>query len=235
MTTPGTVIEDVRFVGGTITIAAPNVTLRRVEVTDANVMNDPSSRCSNGLVIEDSEFHAGSRTSSSDPAVIGSGGYTLRNVLIDGVAEGPRVGGKPFGCEQVTIVDTFIGVSSPTQCGDWHGDGIQGYGGVHVTIRNTTIDFDESDACAGTAAFFYPAGQGNTSVDIDGLLVAGGGYPFRLGMPGRVENLMVVDRSWGYGPLEVDCRALSAWSASIVRLDAAGQPTPIRTLTCSSS
>lgn len=101
-----------------------------------------------------------------------------------------------------------------------------------MTVRNTTIDFEESDACPGTAAFFYPGGQGNTSVTIDGLLVSGGGYPFRVGTPGSVTGLMVVDRSWSYGPIEVDCRQLSSWDAQIVRLDSASQPVPVRSLSC---
>ncbi len=53
-----------------------------------------------------------------------------------------------------------------------------------MTLRNTTLDLDIT-GCGGTAPFFYPSGQDNTSVDIDGLLVKGGGAPFRLGTPGR--------------------------------------------------
>ena len=74
--------------------------------------------------------------------------------------------------------------------------------------------------------------QGNTSVDIDGLLVSGGGYAFRLGMPGPVRNLKIVDRSWGYGPIDVKCSAVTAWDAKIVTLGANGQPTDVRTQPC---
>ena len=102
-----------------------------------------------------------------------------------------------------------------------------------MTVRDSVLEMVEVGDCYGTAAFFYPHSQGNTSVDIDGLIVMGGGYPFRLGMPGTVRNLNIVE-SWGlgYGPIEVKCSALSAWDAQIVKLGANGQPTTVRNQPC---
>jgi hypothetical protein len=227
----GTVLEDVR-VTGTIFVEAQNVTLRRVEGVGARVNNYAGSSCSSGLVIEDSAFRRGNLGSdSTGTPVIGAGGYTARNVLIDGAPEGMRVGGKP-ACGPVDVENSFIRVERPDVCGDWHGDGIQGYGGAKLTVRNSVIQFEE-DGCGGTAPFFYPADQGNTSVDVDRLIVSGGGYPFRLGMPGSVTNLGVVDNSWGYGPLAVDsCSSLMRWQANIVKLDGHGQPVAVRSLPC---
>lgn len=230
--TPGTVVEDLRVTNGTIYVQAKDVTLRRVEGIGVQVNNYIGNTCGSGLVIEDSTFRRGSSTNSNGDPAIGAGGYTARNVLIDGAPEGFRVGGKSV-CGGVTIHDSYVNIQPPDVCGDWHGDGIQGYDGGALTLRNTAIEFHETDACGGTAPFFYPAGQGNTTVDIDGLLVSGGGFPFRLGMPGKVTHLNVVDRSWGYGALDVSsCSSLSAWSASIVTLDSAGQPVPVRSLKC---
>lgn len=230
--TAGAVVEDLRISNGTIYVSAPNVTLRRIEGTNVRVFNTAGSGCvGKGLIVEDSTFR-GSRTDDGQ-SVIGDGGYTVRNVVIDGASEGLRVG-YARECGGVNVERTFIRIVPPAQCGDWHGDGIQGYTGGHLTVRNTTIQFEERNGCYGTAAFFYPAGQGNTSVDINGLLVSGGGYPFRLGMPGSVVGLSIVNNSWGYGPIEVNCSALSAWRAQIVQLNSAGQPVPVRSLNCGS-
>jgi hypothetical protein len=225
----GAVVEDLRISNGTIYVDAPNVTLRRVEGTNVRVFNYPGARCGTGLLVEDSTFR-GSRVDDGQ-SVIGDGGYTVRNVLIDGAFEGLRAG-YSRECGGVTIEKSFIRVVPPQPCGDWHGDGIQGYGGGALTVRSSTIFFVERNGCYGTSAFFYPSGQGNTSVTIDGLIVSGGGYPFRLGTPGSVVGLNIVDGSWGYGPLEVRCSLLSAWQAQTVKLDANGQPTSARTLAC---
>lgn len=226
-------MSDLRVTGGTIHVAAANVTLERVEGVSTNVLNYSSGTCYNGLRIVDSSFVTDRNSNSKTEPAIGHGGYTLENVLIDGPPEGPRVGGQTLGCGAVTIRDSFIRIVSPVNCGDWHGDGVQGYGGAALTVRNTTIFMEEVGGCYGTAPFFYPSSQGNTSVDIDGLLVAGGGYSFRNGMPGRIVDLNVVDGSWSYGPAAVRCSLISTWQASVVRLDASGQPTTVRSLPCS--
>ncbi|WP_157987724.1 DUF4082 domain-containing protein [Jiangella endophytica] len=232
VTEAGAVIEDVRVTNGTIQVDAPNVTLRRIDAVGTYV-NVSRNACRTGITIEDSNFSARSRTSPQDPPVIGPGGYTARNIMIDGAPEGLRVGGDDNGCGPVTVEDSFVRVSPPTTCGDWHGDGIQGYYGGHLKVRNSTVILEEKNGCYGTAAFFYPHSQGNTSLDIDGLLVAGGGYPFRNGMPGTVRNLNVVEGSWGYGPINVKCSVLDAWQAQVVRLDSAGQPNPVKSISCS--
>lgn len=232
ITTAGAVVEDLRMTNGTIYVQAKNVTLRRIEGTGVRVNNYVGSSCGTGLVIEDSTFLRGSTSNFNGEAVITAGGYTARNVHISGAPEGFRVGGSS-ACGGVTIEDSYVRIQPPDVCGDWHGDGIQGYGGGHLVVRDSVIDFNETGGCYGTAAFFYPSGQGNTSVDIDGLIVKGGGYPFRLGMPGAVSNLGIVDRSWGYGPIEVkSCSALTRWNANVVTLDSAGQPSAVRALAC---
>ncbi|WP_421741986.1 DUF4082 domain-containing protein [Cellulomonas sp.] len=233
ISTPGAVVEDIRITNGTIRVNAPNVTIRRIEAIGTNVVNDPGSACYTGLVVENSTFVGNGRSGNDGSAVIGAGGYTVRNIVIDGYPEGLRVGSANI-CGGVTVESSYIRVTPPPVCNDWHGDGIQGYYGGALVVRNTTIDFVERNGCWGTAAFFYPAGQGNTSVDINGLLVSGGGYPFRNGMPGSIVNLNVVDGSWGYGPVDVtSCSSLTAWQARVVTVDAAGQPVPVRSIGCS--
>lgn len=113
----------------------------------------------------------------------------------------------------------------------WHRDSLQGYNGAALTVRNSVMILEERGGCGGTAPFFYPD-QGNTSVDINGPIVQGGGASFRLHTRGVVRNLKVVDGSWYYDPLDVTCSLLSAWSASVVTLDGNGQPVERRALSC---
>ena len=169
-------------INGSLIINAPNVTIRRVEVIGGSINNFQGPTCQNGLVIENTTVRRGSGQTSGDFPAINAGGYTARGVLIDGLPEGFRVGGVG-DCGPVVIENSYARVVAPDVCGDWHGDGLQGYFGPALTIRNTVLEFIERSGCGGTAPFFVPDGQGNTSVDIDGLIVIGGGYSFRLGVP----------------------------------------------------
>ena len=230
VSTAGSTVQDIRIVNANLVIDAQNVTVRRVEIQGGRV----EIRAKSGTVLDQvSVIKApGQVTDSGGTEAIGPGGYTARRVKIDGLPEGFRVGGKSSGFGPVTIEDSFVRVVAPDQCGDWHGDGLQGYDGPAVTVRNLTIDFQERSGCGGTAPFFYPANQGNTSADIDGLLVKGGGYSFRDGMPGTVRNLKIVNNAWGYGPIEVRCSVVTGWDAEIVTIDSAYQPTAVRQQAC---
>ncbi|MDK1374015.1 MULTISPECIES: hypothetical protein [unclassified Sinorhizobium] len=230
----GAIVEDLRITDGNLMIGAPNVTVRRVEIRGGRIDNVPGDRCNNGLVIEDTTITRSARqTRDTDPPVIGIGGYTARNVKIDNVPEGFRVGGRSNDCGPVVIENSYVRIVPPDICQDWHGDGIQGYDGPPVMVRNVVLKLVETRACGGTAPFFYPDAQGNSSVDINRMMVEGGGYPFRLGMTGSVRDLKIVNESWGYGPIDVKCTLVPTWSAKIVSIDADGQPVDLRAQTCS--
>jgi hypothetical protein len=64
-------------------------------------------------------------------------------------------------------------------------------------------------------------------VNIKGLLVQGGSFAFRLGMPGAVNGLRVVLRSWTFGPIDVKCSVVREWDAQIVTIGSDYQPTGI--------
>lgn len=236
VTTAGSVVEDLRLVNASLIIEAANVTIRRVEIQGGKINNYAGSTCRNGLLLEQVSLirSPGQVTNAQGEGALSAGGYSARRVKIDNLPEGFRVGGSP-NCGPASISDSFVKISPPDQCSNWHGDGLQGYGGGALTVRNLTIDFVESGSCNGTAPFFVPSGQGNTSVDIDRLLVKGGGYSFRNGVPGKVTNLKVVDEAFGYGPIDVKCSALTAWSADIVTIDSAYQPTTVRAQPCNSN
>ncbi len=222
VTQPGAVVQDILFTGGDLIIDADNVTVRRVKLQGGRISNTQGG-CANGLVVEDSTLEpppGQTRSGANDTeGAVGVGGYTARRVKIWNRAEGFRVGGNTSGCGPVQIENSFARVTSPSGCGDWHGDGLQGYTGPPLSVHNVTIDFVE-DLCGGTAPFFVPSGQGNTSAEVNGLLVKGGGISFRMGVPGSVRGLKIVDRSWYYNAVDVKCSALSFWEAQRVTIDA---------------
>lgn len=224
----GTVVQDLRITNGTVRVTAKNVTLRRVHAVNATVANDVNGICGSGLVIEQSSFERTAVSTETDVPVIGNGGFTVRDVMIDGVPEGIRVGSKH--CGGVTIEDSYIRIVPPEVCEDWHGDGVQGHNGGPVVVRRTTIILKERADCPGNAPFFYPEGQDNTSMDIDGLLVSGGGYSFRAGTPGAVRHLQVVQGSWGFGPVDIRCDGVSVRQAMVVTVSG-GRTTPVEPVT----
>ena len=85
------------------------------------------------------------------------GGYTARRVEILNRSEGSGPAHAGQAADSSTIQDSFIQVRPPAPCGDWHGDGIQGYDSGGLAVRNVTIDFDPG-SCGGTGGFFYPGG-----------------------------------------------------------------------------
>lgn len=232
-----------RRVYGDIQVKVDNVTITQTEVI-GGLINNRDVRCHNGLALDQvSIVQSVPYNNGGSVGVVGPGGYTARRLKVLDRTEGPRVGGKSDGgCGPVVIEDSFIRITPPQPCpldsegnSDWHGDGIQGYDGPALTVTNVTIDFHE-EGCGGTAAFYYVGGtSGNTSVDINGLTVKGGGFPFRLGTPGAVRNVHVVDGSWHWGPTDITvaCSLLVPYQVDVVRVDAAWQTTAVvRTLPC---
>jgi PKD repeat protein len=217
VTQAGAVVQDVLLQNADLIVDAPNVTIRRVKLQGGRIFNTQGS-CQNGMVVEDSTLEPppGQSYIADSEGVVGNGGYTARRVKIWRRAEGFRVGGKSDGCGPVRIEDSFEKIVIPPGRCDLHSDGIQGFDGPALTVVNTTIDFNE--AGCGTAPFFVPDGQGNTSATVDRLLVMGGGATFRLGVPATVTGLKIVDRSWFYAPLDVKCSLATAWDASIVTI-----------------
>jgi hypothetical protein len=229
----GKVVEDIRIVGADLIIDAPDVTVRRVELDGGQITNVPGSDCRNGLVIEDTTLLRPTPTKlDGEDAAIGIGGYTARRVEMVDVTEGFRVGGRSMGCTRTKIVKSWVRVKYPDTCSDWHGDGIQGYDGPRLVLRMTRITMVEGEDCGGTAPFFWPHDQGNLPARVDGLLVEGGGIPFRITTPGSVQGLRIVKDSWFYRPMDVRCSLMREWEARIVRLDDRGQPGAGKRLPC---
>ncbi len=217
VTQTGTVVHDLLLRNADLLVDAPNVTIRRVKLQGGQIDNAAGRPCSNGLVIERTTLEPppGEGSIVETEGAVSSGGYTARRVKIWRRAEGFRNGGRSEGCGPVRIKNSFVKIVTPPGHCDLHSDGIQGYDGSELTVTNTTIDFP----VCGTAPFFVPSDQGNTSARVERLLVMGGGYPFRLGVPGRVSGLKIVAGSWEYGPVDVNCSAVRPnWNAQIVKI-----------------
>jgi hypothetical protein len=234
VTQPGTVIEDTRFTGGSkLTIMAEDVTVRNSEFQGGSIRTDGYP----GVVIEDVTIDRLRTKSGDGEGVISYCNYTAIRVKILDRSEGFRE-----SCDlgaTTTIRDSFIRIRPPATCTDWHGDGIQGYGGVNLRVSNVTIDFHQTEACPGTSPFFYVGGAGGSpkgEVHIDGLLLKGGGYSFRMGTRGSVRGLKVVDGSWVYAPIDITdagCGAISSWDAQTVEVDGDWRVTrAVRDLSC---
>ncbi len=225
VTRAGTVVRDTRFTNGAnIIVKARDVTIRRVDMQGGMVTNQSGSNCGTGLLVEDSTFEPakGQPYVGNDSPAIGEGGYDARRVEIWKRGEGFRAS----DCGQVKITDSFAYIVGDTpDCGrDLHSDGVQGYFAKGMTLRNATLIFGND---CGTSPYFIGYGPGypseppiNTGTYIvDRLLVAGGGYVFRQGVPASVTGLRIVDKSWLYGPIDNACPAISRWEAKIVKVD----------------
>ncbi|MFH7322132.1 DUF4082 domain-containing protein [Aeromicrobium sp. JJY06] len=210
---PGAVLEDVRIVNGVLHVRAPDVTIRRVEFVGSRIDNLQASSCNNDLVIEDSSFVRGD-TELFQPAVQ-FGGYRATRVKVIGLSEGLRAGGRPNGCGPVVIEDSYVSIAPADGCPDvdWHGDGFQAYDAAAVTIRDTTILLNHDEGCLGNGAIFHPNDAGNERLTVENVLVAGGGFPFRLGTPGEVSGLKVVADSWEYGPTTITSCGATRWGS----------------------
>lgn len=236
VTQDGADVHDIRFTNDAgISVQANNVHIHDVELVGSgqivgNQGNGGATGpdCSNGALIENVTFRDDRTYDPRGTPAVQWIGATLRNVKeLPGRSEGIFVGGKSEGCGPMVIEHSLIKITDNGDCA-LHADGVQGYDGSSVTIRNVVSD--SWQATCGTAPFFYPRDQGNTRADIDGLLVIGGGFTFRDGMPSTVRNVEIADNgpghyggsahTWAYGPIDVNCPVMSVWqNVTIVHLD----------------
>jgi hypothetical protein len=235
VSTAGAVVQDIRFTNGAkLNINAPNVIVRRSEFQGGQIDTDQP-----GVQIEDVTLNRAAPESSGSEGAVSYCGYTATRVKILNRTEGFRV-----GCNRTTVIkDSYVRIDPPATCGDWHGDGLQGYNGYELDVSDTTIDFNETmpngSICGGTSPFFYVGGGGgnpNGTAHVNGLLLKGGGYPFRMGVPGSVQGLKIVNNSWRYAPTSITdsgCGVISPWEAQVVEVDGNWRVTKtVRSLSC---
>jgi hypothetical protein len=235
ITTPGTVVQDIRFTNGAnINVNADNVTIRRVDMQGGRITNqygNAPANCGHNMLVEDASFEQiPGQFNASDGPAIGEGSYTARRIEIDGRGEGMRLS----DCGPVTVEDSFISIHGADpgtpQCDAVHSDGFQAYYGRGGTFTNNTVIFETE---CGTSPYFMGHGSITPSINtgtynVDRMLIGGiSGYPFRQQLPGSVTGLRIVNKSWLFGPIDNRCSVLSPWDAKIVAIDSNYQVTGV--------
>jgi hypothetical protein len=178
-------VIDAREVNGSITVNAPNVTIRRSRIVSNDFMAIRSN--STGLVVEDSEILDGPDTGQNNcHNGIGFGGFTVRRTEIVGCENAADVGedNVAFANNYVHDLDTegpsHVWGNSP------HTDGIQG-NGSNVTISHNWIDPSPGDDA--NAAIFAPGGSNNYVIQDNYIDGRGTNYAiYAPREPGRVGN-----------------------------------------------
>lgn len=216
ITTPGTVVQDVRMVRGNIWVRAANVTIRRVEMQGGRINNsccinqDPyddtvAGTSAPGMLVEDVTFANPPGVAHTDDVYyrLGDSNYTARRIKILDQLEGFRSGGGNLpGAGEVTIEDSYVRLDTTTivnvGCGG-HPDGVQGYVGFHTTIRHNTIDlFTTGGSCENAAVFIADDSHG---ADVIGNLLLGGAFTLRPGDgPFTIQDNLIAEGTWQYGP-----------------------------------
>lgn len=231
VSTPGAVVQDIRFTGGAdLIVQAPGVVARRLDF-QGGVIGIMGAACTGAqFTLEDTTFgpRAGQAHTFTDGPVIWDGNYVARRVEIINRDEGYRA--SDCGAQNSVRVEdsfTYIYAADPgTQaCEDTHADGYQSFHARGATFVNNTIIFKNE---CGTSPYYagyggtYPNPSINTGLyNVDRMLVGGGGVPYRHQTPGSVTGLRIVADSPYFTNFYIDnrCSVLSPWEAKIVTLE----------------
>jgi hypothetical protein len=203
ITTPGAVIENLN-IHGSISIDAPNVTVRNVRVNSGDYVGVTVN--STGALLDHVEI-----TGSEDG--IRGDNYIGRNLDIHGVTgDGLKLG------DNVTIENSYIHDFAPTATS--HNDGVQAMGGSNSVLRNNRIEMGEG---TNSAVFIQPELGGSINgLLVEGNTLSGGGWTMYVdGDRGPLSNVMVRNNTFagpgGYGSVTTDTRGGSAatWSGNV--------------------
>ncbi|MFF5210356.1 hypothetical protein [Streptosporangium sp. NPDC000396] len=205
--TPGTVLDGVH-IAGDLVIDADDVTVKNSQI-DGLVINANGPRTYR-FTITDSTV--GPAKGCQTLPGIGQDKYTALRVHIRGHGDGFRASG-----DNIVIRDSYVNLCSNP--GD-HSDGIQTYNtGKGLIIDHNTID--QRHATDITAPIFLVDKQ-IVDATITNNLVMGGTYSIQL-RNGRGKLVMrgnkLVNKSWVYGPVDSQCKAIDWADNSLVTID----------------
>jgi hypothetical protein len=220
--TEANTVVNAKRITGDVDVRASGVVIKNSEVNgrviNDNVSNNPS------FTLEDSTV--GPTTCSTWTAgAIGTKNYTAKRVHLRGFVDGFRIAGG-----NVLIEDSYVKLCGTNP--EYHSDGIQAYGaagGKNIVIRHNVVDQTGVIGEAQTSPLFIPVdpGQGNDNIEVtvDNNVLAGGGFTLRVygtgpfSVPSMSGN-KIVDGTWGYGPLDINCARIAAFSGnSVVKYD----------------
>lgn len=217
VSTPNTVIDG-KKISGNVDIRAAGTIIKNSEIGGFIVNDNTSSFYA--FTVRDSTVGPATGCSSWQNGGIGTKNYTVEGVKLRGFTDGLRIAGS-----NVLIKDSFV-----TLCGNdvnAHSDGIQAYGAAgatNIVIDHNVIDQRPVIDEAQTAPIFIPndsASQGNQGLTatVTNNVLAGGGYSLRVfgSLPFSAPSISgnkIVDKTFGYGPVDVECSKISAWSGN---------------------
>jgi hypothetical protein len=190
LSTPGQVYEN-KLVNGSITVKAPNVTIRNVKIVMHDFYGirartaDPSNV--DNLVVEDSEIDMGGEYGNNG---IAFNHFTARRVFFHNGSDCGSLGDSDIANDHVVVEDSLCVLGPDADDDGWpdskdfchassaHFDGFQSDGGNHLTLRHNTI----RNPCSQTSAILMSTNTSPISdVIIDHNLVAGGGWSIYCG------------------------------------------------------
>ncbi|MFB9876379.1 DUF4082 domain-containing protein [Planobispora siamensis] len=207
VTQDDTVLDGVH-IPGDLLITADDVVIKNSRI-DGGVQ-DEYARKTYSFTITDSTV--GPEKGCLTAPGIQTANFTAKRVHVRGHGDGFSVSG-----DNVRIEDSYVLLCSNP--GD-HGDGIQTIGaGRGLVVHHNT--FDQRQAKDVTSPIFL-VDTGTVDVEVTENLVMGGTYSMRL-LHANGKQIMkgnsVVDKSWEYGPLVVDCARVDFSGNELVRID----------------
>jgi hypothetical protein len=219
ITTANTVV-NAKNITGDVDIRASGVVIQNSKIS-GKVVNDNIST-HNAFTIKDSQVGLDTGCSAWLNGAIGIENYTALRVKLLNFSDGFRISGS-----NVLIQDSFVKLCGPDP--SYHSDGIQAYGAgaaSNIVIKHNVVDQRAVNGEAQTAPIFVPndnAGQGNQgiSVVVDDNVLAAGSYSLRVfgNLPftaPSVSGNKIVDGTWGYGPVDVNCDRIGTWERNAV-------------------
>ncbi|MBB2909110.1 hypothetical protein FHS43_000356 [Streptosporangium becharense] len=205
--TPGAVLDGVH-IRGDLLIHADGVIVKN-SLIDGHVINADGPRTFRFTIMDST---VGPESGCQTLPGVGQDKYTAVGLHVRGHSDGFRASG-----DDVVIRDSYVKLCSNP--GD-HSDGIQTYRtGRGLVFDHNTVD--QRDVKHATAPIFLVDDQIVDAV-VTNNLVMGGTYSIQL-KNARGKLVMrgnsLVDKSWIYGPVEADCKAIDWAGNSLVTID----------------
>jgi hypothetical protein len=202
VTTAGAVI-DARDISGSVTVNAPNVTIRNSRIRGNEFMLIRSN--STGLIVEDSEFV--NQSAAGQPKchnAIGFGGYTVRRSELTGCENAADMGGGNVTFEDNYVHDLdMVGPSHVFGNAGPHTDGIQmGEGASNILIRHNWVDPTPGSGATSAIIMYTGSGTPNSNVRIENNHLDGRGASYAIYAPRRQTTNIFINRNQmlkGYG------------------------------------
>ncbi|GAA0932538.1 hypothetical protein GCM10009558_045700 [Virgisporangium aurantiacum] len=163
----GQVVSDL-LVTGTVTVTAPNVTIRRTRIVASGQFTVRQLPGATDLVIEDSEVSGAKGANVQYGIVQGASGLEVRRSHVHGVQQGIEAASKATITD--SLIDGLVRSDSTT--------GVAARGGTGLTIRHSVV---VNPTAGGTAVAVYADNGPQHTVIIDTSLLGGGQYTLHVG------------------------------------------------------